>query len=417
MAEQGVAAAADGDDEIHEEEILRDHLRWVGENPAGVYAVHLHLSRLRPSNRQPNFVRIAARAFETLVSTFDARLFQLSNADMVLVCRDVPVDEVDVPLERVRALFSEDPLTASTGSLHDQFVTWYDLTRTNDFSDFLSAVRQLVIDAQEYRRKAAENRTGATARTLKGRGIDPGDLAALTRKLETMKVADLIHFQPALTLQPNGQGEVLFHEYTVSMPELQKRAAGGVNLYSSPWLFQYLTETLDKRLLLIMARRGLDAAEPAISLNLNIATVLSREFQNFHRAMGARSARVFIEFQLVDVFGDMGAFTYARDNLRDNGYRVVIDGLTPMTLQFFEPAALDADLVKMFWGQEDLNQADEDRTNRLRESLRMVGPDRVVLALAESEEAVKWGLQMGLSRFQGHYVDRIVEAMRAKGLI
>ena len=93
-----------------EESLLVGHLRRIQEHPVGHYCVHIHLSQLRPGNRQLNFIRIAARAFENILVNFDATLYVPSNHDLVLICRDVPVDEVDQAVYKVRALFSEDPL-------------------------------------------------------------------------------------------------------------------------------------------------------------------------------------------------------------------------------------------------------------------------------------------------------------------
>jgi hypothetical protein len=54
-----------------------------------------------------------------LLDNHEATLFPLSNADLVLVCRNVPVDDVDPVIDKVRALFSEDPLTSiDEGGFH-----------------------------------------------------------------------------------------------------------------------------------------------------------------------------------------------------------------------------------------------------------------------------------------------------------
>ena len=147
---------------------------------------------------------------------------------------------------------------------------------------------------------------------------------------------------------------MLFHENYISMFDLQKRIAPDINLFASTWLFQYLTETIDKRLLLAMQNADFDAMEDSISLNLNISTVMAREFQQFSRVVGDNASKVVIEVQLINVFADLGAYVYARDSLQERGYRVLIDGLNPLSLQFFEPGLLEADFVKIGWGREFL---------------------------------------------------------------
>lgn len=397
-----------------EESLLLGHARRIEDNRAGFYAVHIHLSGLRAHYRQPHYLRVAARALDALVINFDATLYNLANADMVLVCHDLPVEEVDPPLYKLRALFSEDPLTqGEEGSLDDRFTTWYDLSLPTDFSSFLALVEELEQAAVERSRKSGDGRQQAMA----GVPLDPTNLSAINARLQGTRIADLIHQQTAIVIHPDAKGDVLFREHYVAMRELKKRIAPGVNLFGSPWLFQYLTETLDRRVLSVMAQRKFDESEDAISLNLNIATVLSPGFQNFHDKVREHAAKVVIEMQTIDVFSDMGGFGYARDWLRENGYRVLIDGLNPLSLQFFDPATLGGDFVKIGWGAELVGGVAEDRMAEMRETIEGANKESVILARVDSEEAVVWGLELGIRRFQGRYIDTIVAKMREKGII
>ena len=166
-----------------------------------------------------------------------------------------------------------------------------------------------------------------------------------------------------------------------------------------------------------MQKVDFDALDDAISLNLNIGTVLAREFQQFSRVVGDNASKVVIEVQLINIFADLGAFIYARDSLQERGYRVLIDGLNPLSLQFFEPGLLNADFVKIGWGREFLGEVQDTRLGEMRDVVEHTGSDRVILARVDSEEAVKWGLNLGITRYQGHYIDTVVEAMVAKGII
>ena len=169
--------------------------------------------------------------------------------------------------------------------------------------------------------------------------------------------------------------------------------------------------------MLAIQNADFDAMEEAISLNLNIATLLAREFQQFSRVVGDNASKVVIEVQLINVFADLGAYFYTRDSLQERGYRVLIDGLNPLSLQFFEPGLLNADFVKIGWGREFLAEAQDTRMGEMRDVVEHTGSDRVILARVDSEDAVKWGLNLGITRYQGHYIDTVVEAMAAKGII
>ena len=414
MAEIDSALQIPNQEAPSEASLLVGHLRRIEDDRAGNYAIHIHMSELRPHYRQPHYLRVASRAFDALVINFEATLYSLTNSDMVLICHEMPVEEIDPPLYKLRALFSEDPLTfGEEGSLDDRFTTWYDLSQPADFSTFLSVAEELETESLDLARKGGAGRQPAKA----GAPLDPTNLTAINARLQDVPIADLIRQQTAVVIRPDAKGEVLFRENYVAMDELQKRIAPGINLFANPWLFQYLSETLDRRILSEIAQRDMNGMKEAISLNLNITTILSPGFQNFHEKAREVSEKIIVEMQTIDIFSDMGGFAYARDWLRDNGYRVLIDGLNPLSLQFFDPSLLGGDFVKISWSRESIRGEHDERIDELREIVKNADKTRVVLARVDSDEAVNWGLSLGIQSFQGHYVDKIVDAMIAKGII
>ena len=410
MAEPGTAAPIE--ETPSEEILLLERLRAMRASRAGAYVVHLHLSKLNPGNRKPHFIRIAARSFEMLIANFDVVLFQLANSDFILLCRESPVDEVDASISKARALFSEDPLAGGDG-MEDHFATWYDISQDGDYAAFMTVAADL-LEAQQKRQLADHAMSG---RTMEGGPLTPANVSTINRRLHATPIEDLIREQTAVQVRVGGKGKVLFHENYISMFDLQKRIAPDINLFASTWLFQYLTETIDKRLLLAMQNSDFDAMEDSISLNLNISTVMAREFQQFSRVVGDNASKVVIEVQLINVFADLGAYVYARDSLQERGYRVLIDGLNPLSLQFFEPGLLEADFIKIGWGREFLGDLQDTRLGEMRDVVEHTGKERVILARVDSEDAVKWGLNLGITRYQGHFIDTVVEAMIAKGII
>lgn len=400
------------------ESALADCLRVIQGNRGGSYAVHVHLSELRRDNRKPEFIRIAALTFETLVNRYEATLFVLANADLVLLCRDAPVDAIDRAISRVRSLFNEDPLTAAAGgTLEDRFTTWYDLSRGEDYSAFCAIAEDLAAAAAMRTPLPAGRRMAGTHGALPGTPLTPGHLATIGVKLQGIPLGDMIRRQSAIEVHAGGRGEVVFQEHYISMADLQKRVAPEVNLLGSPWLFQYLTETLDRRMLTVLAGTDFAGLDGAVSVNLNVSTVLSQSFRILHRTLGDNASQVVVEMQVVDIFADMEAFTHARDSLRDHGYRVLIDGLTPLSLQYFDPISLAADFVKIGWRPDLHGGLSDDMEMELRDIVDHAGKDSVVLARVDCEEAVEWGLGVGISRFQGHFIDKLVDAMSAKGII
>ncbi len=409
MAEAGYATGAYREPETSEEALLLTRLKRVETNPAGVYAVHVQLSKLRPNNRQPHFLSIAQRSFDALIENYEGAVFPLSNADIVLICRNAPVDDTDAAVDKIRALFSEDPLVAAgTSGLEDPLSTWYDLSQGEDFSAFVSVANQLAIEAQRQRQQQQTTETKAKVED-KGEPLTAQNLPDINQKLQGTRVADLMREQTCLEMGPEGPGNIVFREHFISVADLKKRIAPNVNLFASPWLFQYLTETLDRRVLAVLANRGVAKATSALSLNLNVNTIMSRDFQNFHKVVDKNAGKVVVEMQLLDVFADMNTFVYARDLLQERGYRVLLDGFNPLALQFIEPGRLKTDFVKIAWGTEFEGDTESSKMAQMREVVATTGKDNVILARVDTELAVKWGISLGVKRFQGYYVDDLMK--------
>ena len=412
MADLGYATGGIGEADTSEESLLLSRLKRVEANPTGVYAVHIHLSQLRASNRQPHFINIATKSFDGLIENFEATAFALLNADVVLICRNVPVDDADATVDKVRSLFSEDPLlVVEDGAFEDAFSTWFDLSQPEDFSAFLTIANDLAVEAQRNQKQQMEAKVKQDKDI--GDPLTALNLAAINQNLQTTRIADIIHSQSCLEMGPGGPGNLVFKEHSISMIELKKRIGPEVNLFASPWLFQYLTETLDKRMLAVLGNRDFAKLPFAISLNLNVSTVLSRDFKKFHQTVVKYTSKVVVEMQVLDIFADMNTYGYARDTLQERGYRVVVDGLSHLALQFLDPGLLKSDFVKINWDSDYEGDVDPERLEDMRAVIASTGTEGVILARVNTEEAVKWGLNLGISRFQGFFIDDLIEKIAA----
>ena len=125
-----------------EEDILRDYVERLGKFQAGRRVIHVHLSRLAPYNQRRHHLRIAGSAFEMLVRSFEGAQFTLFNNDLVVICKDATISQIDEYVLRLRFLFSEDPLFQAEDEGDDAFCTWYDVEQ--DYEALLALTRELV---------------------------------------------------------------------------------------------------------------------------------------------------------------------------------------------------------------------------------------------------------------------------------
>jgi EAL domain-containing protein (putative c-di-GMP-specific phosphodiesterase class I) len=392
---------------------LLDHVRHLERNNYGWRAAHLRLSKLKGRNRRDYQLRLAVNEFDPLLRRDRSELFQLGDGDIVYLWNAESADDVEQVVRRLRLLFSDDPLVSDGkeeatengeyGDLEPRptgFCSWYDLER--DYYDFHNMVEGLIDErsSNERTRRSAE------------KPLDPNTLAHVEHTLASFDVSSLVRRQPVCALLPGQQPQPVFSEVHIGIVDMAKQLVPGVDLASDPWLFQHLAETLDRRLLQSLIEHG--PTEQAISVNLRMATLLSPEFLEFDKQVRQRSrGELIIELQLVDIFAELGAYMFIRDYARKRGYRILIDGLHHLHLPLINRKRLGADLVKVVWSSDLLEESGEGPLDDLRAAIRTTGVDRVILCRCDSDRAIEFGQSLGLRLFQGYYLDSRLRAQRA----
>ncbi|MBB4265237.1 EAL domain-containing protein [Roseospira visakhapatnamensis] len=240
-------------------------------------------------------------------------------------------------------------------------------------------------------------------------GRRPIDAEVLDRLENGLAQADLsnhVRWQRVCAIVGTAPPRPVFTEIYVSIPELRETIAPRIDLTANRWLFQHFTETLDRRVLAYLNREGVRTSKDGFSVNLNVQTILSDTFLRFEQVLAAGThGTVVLELRVEDVFSDLDAYVFARDYVRQRGYRLCIDALDPETLGLLDRARLGADLVKLFWTRDLPARMITDDGLALARRLRAGEGSRTVLAHCDSAEAVTLGQDLGITLFQGRSVD------------
>lgn len=387
------------------EHLLFDAAQRLAKQPAGWRAVVIHLSRLRADNRRGHHIRIAVNTFESLVKQFDGQLYALAQGDVCFLCRDADLAALDNAVMKVRYLFGDDPLGNDLdGTSGDAFASWYDL-RT-DFKRFYAFVE--TVYEEQRRRQRRLSAIAGDRNEVPRAPMEPQALAELVRSIARADLSNLLRRQAVCAVAGDEPPKPIFRELYVSIADLRDAVMPAYEVASDPWLFRCLTQTLDKRVLALLRHNDDSALSHSYSLNLNIATLLSPEFLAFDANLrtGARGS-IIIEIEKVDIFADIGAYVFARDFVRERGYRLCLDGVTALTLPFIDRDRLGLDLVKLFWSPDMADHPDGDRARELEAALERAGRSRVILARCDGPEAVEFGQSLGIRLFQGRHLDRL----------
>ncbi|MBM3596800.1 MAG: hypothetical protein FJX35_01200 [Alphaproteobacteria bacterium] len=396
-----------------QEYLLLDYLNRLSGNCEARIGIHVHLSRLKPHNRKEHHTRVAAATFDSLIQAYEGQTFVLSNSDIVLTCKGAPPAEIDTTIAKVRFLFSDDPL--GQGDSEDdiaRFCTRFNL-ETN-YEEMVKSVQSMHRDRERrLRQDATLGRTDLGIKKGGRKPIDPDQLDRLETFLARADLSNLMRRQSIVAVPLNGYPQSVFQELYISIPDLQQTVTPDVDLFANPWLFQRLTRVLDNRMLAMLMRNDDSTIASSFSINLNVLTVLTPAFLRFDSSLKALArGTMAVELQMIDVFSDLTAFFFVRDFLRERGYRVCLDGLTHHTLPFVDRERLGFDLLKMIWAAEMADDLSGKRQEEIKSQINRASRARIILCRCDSEEAIHFGQSVGLSMFQGRYVEKMMSKDR-----
>ena len=392
-----------------QENLLLDYMRRLEKHKEGRKVVHLYLSLLRPISRREQHVRTAIGNFDTLVSSMDAQVFMVKNSDIFVIYKDTAHPQVETAVQQIRYLFDDDPLLEEEDASERKFTSWYDAEQ--DFDTVFQTVQNLV-NAEQKRQTEVRGRMDARAalkaKQEKGEPMTPKVLARVETALSRADLSNLVRRQFICRIDAQMVPEQMFSELFISIKDLRETMLPDVNLVANRWLFQHLTTTLDKRMLAMLTKTDSISMSGDISFNINVATILSPEFQAFDDNIAAsRRGSMIVELQKEDIFCDLASYVFAREFVQDKGYKVCLDGLTLETLDIIDRERLGADLAKLIWNP-DLADGGDELHNKIRQIVKRGGADRMIMCRCDNREAIDFGRSLGIEMFQGRYVESLI---------
>jgi hypothetical protein len=400
---------------------LIELLNLVQENRNGWQAVAFHFSRLLEHYRSEYQVKIATNLMNDLLGDRDGAIYLCEDANIYVMVRNLPKPVMDKMVFQLRYLFMDDPLAYhNDGEENGEFCQLYEIEREWDaFMDLCK--RRLVL---RVRKNHSEQRMPAPAAkaALAQAGIAPipfprvemryftaSSLAALEGTLKDTDITNSVRRQPIVAILQDGQVRTVFDEIYMNINALRQSLHTEIDLLSNRWLFKYLTQRLDERMLDAIQKNPMRYLTNPISLNLNVPTLLSSHFTEFDASIKpSTKVSLVIELQVADVFSDMSAFLLAKDTVQKLGYRVCLDGVTDLSFPQIDRQRLGFDLIKLQWNGDELPDIDSEKNRQLAEAIRRCGTNRVILTRCDNDHAVQYGRAMGLTMFQGRHLDAMV---------
>lgn len=374
------------------EKYLLTALDRVAKNALGYAVLYINISKLKPKNRHPEFVKIIAMLFESIIGAAKGSMYILSNGDIAILSKNITPSEIDEAVKKLRAGLAADPVLS-----HDSrdFALVYSFPR--DFFSFYGKIEKMV----------QENKEAETEELPVKEPIEAEDMDKIISTLDDIDMAELVKRQSVMRVH-NNEFTDLMQEFFVAVKDLSRYFGDNKDLVANRWLFQYLTQVLDKKTLAAFASAEITEWPEKISLNLNLSSVFSKEFVEFAKNFLKPAQQIIVEVQMMDILNNLNLYHEVKDILHKGGHKLLIDSLNPASLSMLNLDKLVPDMIKIFW--EPLLVYDTDNQS-LKNAVEYMKPENVILAKCDGSEAMRWGLSYGLNTFQGPYIDEIEIAL------
>ncbi len=395
---------------INQEEQLRTYLTAALKKDTGITAVQLKLSQLGDTAPDDLLSGKIAAGFENVLGIF-GQTFCLKNGDVFLIYSS-RANERTVKAALIRTWLELSNLSRSSKA-GPALEKWYRLPEETE--NLLHEVSRIgnkqpspVFEKKEHQKFVAPLKYDKNEKLF-----TPEMLARVSKALLNTDISNMLRRQSVCIVLDGADPQALFEEVFVSIADLGESILPGVSLTATPWLFQDLTETLDKRVLNCVSRHDDGAFRRAFSLNLNISTILSKEFHDFDdNILSKMKNTIVLELQPIDIFSDLRSYLMARDFAQNLGYKICIDGVTLNTLKFIDRERLGADYVKLNWTPDMFSVLQEEP--ELGECILNIGANKAILCHVDNEDALKIAKDYNITLLQGRYVQHLLTKNRLR---
>jgi len=311
---------------------------------------------------------------------------------------------------QLRYLFMDDPIAYDdNGKESQEFCQMFDLSvdwmTLNQIAN--GKVERTTPNSQEHDIIEEDETIDSGAEDKQQKPMTLSRLSTIEKDLLVADISRVIRKQPICSSVKKKGIRRVYDELYIHISHLRDLMMGDVNFTSNLWLFKYLTQIMDEKVLTLLARNPDRYFDVPVSINLNVATVLSNIFSDFEQAIkDSIKVSVVIEIQATDVFADPNAFIAARELLQKKGYRVCLDGLTSLSFSQLDREKLGFDLAKLQWDGSTVDDLKTKQNQSVIAAVERYGKGRVILCRCDSKDAVAYGNAIGISLFQGRFLDK-----------
>lgn len=393
---------------IAQEEQFRIYLHAPLKAEAPLTVRQLKLSALDAFSRTDNTLATLIRNFNEALHP-EGKAFGFRNDDVFIVYSPkINENQIKALLIKTGLYFSADSKIENPEALQRTFVLPAEKDALNYEVSRIESTMPSRSDAASEKSAAHKRFVLPPVAAEQGKKqLTPAELARISKALVNTDFSNMIRRQFVCIVLDDIAPSPMFEEVFVSIADLGETILPDVSLTATPWLFQDLTETLDKCVLTTVSRHDDGAFYRDFSLNLNVSSILSEDFKSFDKGIRENmKASVVLELQPIDIVSDFSMYVRARNFAQSLGYKICIDGVSALNLPFIDREKLGADFVKLTWQADlpDLLTQDE----KLKEKILSIGSNRTILCRVDDEKALNFAKESKITLLQGRYIQHLL---------
>lgn len=365
------------------------------------YALHFRLSRLTESYKSEFQIKIAINILNELFREENGDILKSENSDIYVLYQGNDRNLINKAIFQLRYLFFDDPLaTTPEGKENKEFCEIYDMNFNWQAYSIL---------ANRLMTESIQKAIGRTDFMEQMPMVSVKSLVELEKEIDETRLDKCIRKQPICTIRDIKSPKPLFHEVYINIPHLQSIVKSNFKITGNKWLFLYLTQRLDEKVIETISVNPEQYLYMPISLNLNLSTVLSPDFREFSEIAKDFKCQIFIELSITDIFSDISTFFKVRDLCQQREHKICLDGLNNDSFIQVNRRNLGFDMAKLQWNADMKSDLEHKQENeRLKQAVNECGANRLILCRCDDIHAIEYGHALGISLFQGRYPDRIL---------
>lgn len=400
---------------------LASHLAAIDDESYDFTAVVISLSKLEGKDFDKEQADIAANAFRSYVAHCGGEVFYLSNRDIVYIYDGKNRADVHEAVRRLKSFFRNDSFFKNGDA--QQFSRWFELKEKGDelagyaqqqlaggqgladhIENMLDRDMDRVLPQQAFIREIVTE-DAPSKRTM--------TMDLFVKLNDYLAGADLSSYlkpQPVCAMTPAFRPQLIFQELKLDLHAIKQTVAPDVDPYASPWLLRELNKTIDKRLLAILKRDRHVFPNLSFSFSLSIATMetidwqeLTAHFQSLHPW-----PRI-VQIDFLDALSDLRRYFRLCAKLKEFGYRICLNNIRFVHLPLLDRNYLQANMIRLMCTETLKNLTDQVRKD-LGQFIDKNGPNRVILFNCDDKKSCKIGYDLGITLFQGQFIDHLLDA-------